>query len=100
MPPGPERRRDAVRIILAAQRAASQLRAAEIFRIAESIVVVDESAGSEHRGPKPIFVADGRLRDIGGANDFAGHFKEVFPLIPGGIRIKLDAERRGKHAGC
>src|SRR5262245_11352650 len=35
--------------------------------VARGVVLGDENSGCEHRGPEPVFVANGRLRDVRGA---------------------------------
>ncbi len=41
----------------------------------------------------------GGLRDIERLDDFARHFVDVLALVPSGVRVEVDAERRGEH-GC
>src|SRR5713226_2619578 len=63
------------------------------------VVFADEDGGAEDGGPQAALVADGRLRDVEGADDFVGDAVDLFFLVPRKIRIKFDVEGGREHFG-
>jgi hypothetical protein len=58
-------------------------------RATTSVVFADENSGAEDGCPQSALIANRRLRDIHGADDFVGNAIDLFFLVPGQIRIKF-----------
>src|SRR6202142_61318 len=62
-------------------------------------LVEDQDGGSYDRGPEAAFVADRRLGDVRGADDFVGDTVDFFFLGPGTVGVEFDVEGSGQHLG-
>src|SRR5713226_7634832 len=53
------------------------------------VVFADEDGGAENGGPQAALVADGRLRDVHGADDFVGDAVDFFFFVERQIRVEF-----------
>src|ERR1700722_3315841 len=63
------------------------------------LVVKDQNGGGDGGRPAAMLVADGRLRDVGGAHNLVGNAVNLFLLIPALVGIEVEIESSGEHLG-
>src|SRR5882757_6839939 len=66
------------------------------FRRASGLLE-DEDCRGNHGRPSAAFVADRRLRDVGGTDNLVRDAVNLLLLVPARVRIELHVERGGQH---
>src|SRR5664280_1709982 len=73
--------------------------AARARRLRRLSIVEEEDGGGDGGGPAAVFVTDGGLGDVGGADDFVGDAIDFFFLVPAFVGVEVDVEGGGEHLG-
>src|SRR5450631_588087 len=61
--------------------------------------VEEEDGSGDGGGPATVFVTDGGLGDISGANDLVGDAVDLLLLVPALVGVEVDVESGGEHLG-